>query len=478
MERPIRPDGPLAPLTIVAIDDDSDLLALISLAFADTPGVEVIAFTDPLEALEIVRRRHPHIVLVDLLMPDLSGMDVLERIMGFDPATDVMLMTAYYSTESAVEAIRKGACDYLEKPFTPEQLRARLDPVIAEAKRRQRAQQLDAEMLETCCFEGIVGRSPAVGELFSRIRRAAPYFRTILFSGATGTGKELAARATHKLSPASRGPFVVCNCAAIPENLFESELFGHVRGSFTSASADKAGMFEMANGGSLFLDEIGEIPLAAQAKLLRAVESGEVQRVGATVPRRIDSRIICATNRNLQNETAAKNFREDLYFRISMIEIKLPPLCQRQDDLPLLVRHFIARFAAQYSKNIEGITRRAEAALLRHSWPGNVRELENVIGYACMMTDSSQLDAVDLPPGFGSGPEPDFDYETELISLEAMERLHTRRVLDAMKGNKVRAAGILGISRATLYRLLTPKPGSGQTISSRSASQRIRRPVQ
>jgi transcriptional regulator with PAS, ATPase and Fis domain len=269
-------------------------------------------------------------------------------------------------------------------------------------------------MLESCRFEGIVGRSPAMLEVFARIRRAAPYFRTVLITGVTGTGKELVAHAVHRLSPASRGPFVVCNCAAIPECLLESELFGHVRGAFTSATSDKAGMFEAANGGTLFLDEIGEMPVQAQAKLLRAVENQEVQRVGSTTSRKIDVRIVCATNRNLPKEVEMKNFREDLFYRISMVEIRLPSLAERREDVPLLVRHFIDRFARQYGKPVEGLTRRAEAAILRCLWTGNVRQLENVIGYA-------------------------------------------RRVLQAVGGDKLRAAEVLGISRATLYRLLAPR---------------------
>jgi transcriptional regulator with PAS, ATPase and Fis domain len=287
----------------------------------------------------------------------------------------------------------------------------------------------------------------------------APYFRTVLVTGATGTGKELVAQAIHRLSPAARGPFVACNCAAIPENLLESELFGHVRGAFTSATSDKAGVFEAANGGTLFLDEIGELPLTAQAKLLRALEKQEIQRVGSTVTRKLDIRIVCATNRNLQREVERKQFREDFFYRIAMVEIRMPALADRREDLPLLVRHFIERFARQYGKPVEGLTRRAEAAILRAAWPGNVRELENAIGHACMMTVSSRIDLCDLPPGFcgtpASGPEYRLEKRgTETLSLDEVERLHARLVLEAAGGDKVRATEILGVSRSTLYRLL------------------------
>jgi DNA-binding NtrC family response regulator len=444
-------------VTLAAIDDDPDLLALVAAALGAEEDLELLLLTDPLEGLDVIRRRRPQIVLVDLIMPGISGMDLLERVVRLDPATDVILMTAHYSTESAVEAIKKGACDYLNKPFTREQLRTRVAPLIAEAKRRQRTQELDDEMLESCRFEGIVGRSPAMLEVFARIRRVAPYFRTVLITGVTGTGKELVAHAIHRLSPASRGPFVVCNCAAIPESLLESELFGHVRGAFTSATSDKAGMFEAANGGTLFLDEIGEMPVHAQAKLLRAVENQEVQRVGSTAPRKIDVRIVCATNRNLPKEVEMKNFREDLFYRISMVEIRLPALAERREDLPLLVRHFVDRFARQYGKPVEGLTRRAEAVILRCPWTGNVRQLENVIGYACMMTDSSRIDACDLPPGVSTGAGPEMEGPVDMMSLEELEPMHARRVLQAVGGDKLRAAEILGISRATLYRLLAPR---------------------
>jgi DNA-binding NtrC family response regulator len=441
-------------IILVAIDDDPELLALACAALGSEPDLELLTFVDPLEALEAVRRRRPHIVLVDLVMPGISGMEVLARIVQIDPATDVILMTAHHTTESAVESIKKGACDYLNKPFTREQLRGRIAPFIAEAKRRRRAAELDREILEACRFEGIVGRNPSMHEVFARIQRAAPYFRTVLIAGASGTGKELVARAIHRLSPGGAGPFVACNCAAIPESLVESELFGHVRGAFTSATSDKAGMFEAANGGTLFLDEIGEMPLSAQAKLLRIVENHEVQRVGSTVSRKVDVRIVCATNRNLQQDVERKSFREDLFFRISMVEIRLPSLVERREDLPLLVRHFIDRFAKKYAKSVGGITRRAEAAIMRHPWPGNVRELENVVGYACMMTDSTQIDACDLPPDFHGGPKAAAVGSVEMISLAELERSHAHRILNAVDGDKVRAAEILGVSRATLYRLL------------------------
>jgi DNA-binding NtrC family response regulator len=449
-------------VTLVAIDDDEDLLALVSTALGKADDLRVITVAQPEDGLEIVIRQRPHIVLLDLMMPRISGMDLLETIVKTDPTIDVVLMTAYYTTESAVLAIRKGACDYLNKPFTSETLRERVGDLVADVRQRWRAQELDEKLLEACRFEGIIGHSPLMRDVFVRLRRIAPHFRTVLISGATGTGKELAARALHRLSPAAGGPFVVCNCAAIPEALLESELFGHVRGAFTTATSDKPGMFEAANSGTLFLDEIGDMPLASQAKLLRAVQHQEFQRLGSTAPRKVDIRIICATNRDLCKEVEAKRFREDLYYRIAMVEIRLPSLEERREDLLLLARHFISRFASTYDKPIRGATRRAETALLRHAWSGNVRELENVIGYACMMTNSGAIDVWDLPDNFRSKPEDNTTGTVDLISVDEMVQIHASRVLDAVGGDKVRAAEILGVSRATLYRLLATKQGKAE----------------
>jgi DNA-binding NtrC family response regulator len=440
---------------LVAIDDDPQSLALVSAALKRY-DIEILTAEDPVAGLEIVRRRRPQMVLVDLMMPGMSGMEVLERIVEADPAIDVILMTAHYSTESAVEAIQKGACDYLNKPVSLDRLRERVERVLAEVERRRKAGRLDAELLDACRFEGIIGRSPLMLEAFARISRVAPHFRTALVTGATGAGKELVARALHHLSPVSAGPFTVCNCAAIPESLVESELFGHTRGSFTGATQDQAGMFEHAHGGVLFLDEIGELPLPAQAKLLRAVQNQEIQRVGSPALRKVNVRIVAATNRDLRSLAEEKLFREDLFFRLSMVEIKLPALAERKEDLPLLLRHFIDHFCGLYGKSIEGLTRRAEAVLARYSWPGNVRELENTIGYACMMAESGRIDVADLPDNF----QREFPADAaglELVSVDEIQRIHARRVVDYYGGDKLRAAEVLGVSRATLYRLLGPR---------------------
>jgi len=315
--------------------------------------------------------------------------------------------------------------------------------------------------METCQFQGMVGGSPVMLEVFDRIRRAAPHFRTALVTGPTGAGKELVARALHGLSPVHSKSLAVSNCSAIVESLFESELFGHVKGAFTGAAADKIGFFEYAAGGTVFLDEIGEMPLTTQTKLLRVIENREYQRVGSPVPRKTDVRIIAATNRDLRRLVSLGSFREDLYYRLSMIEIRLPSLAERPEDLPLLSRYFLERFAGEYAKPVPRVTRRAEALLASYSWPGNVRELENVLGHACMMTDSDLIDVADLPEHMRNPPPRSHPGQVEFVPMSVVERRHASAVLAALNGNKVQAAKILGIHRATLARLLQEEGRAG-----------------
>ena len=441
------------PILLLAIDDDPQSLEFVKDALAQE-NLEILTTTDPELGLELVLRRHPQIVLLDLMMPKIRGMELLERILEADPGTNVMLMTGHYSTEAAVEAIQKGAYDYLNKPLSVEKLRQRVDQLIAEARQRRRTLQLDRELLKVYEFEGLLGRSPLMLDVFARVRRVAPHFRTVLVTGATGTGKELVARALHRLSPAASGRFAVCNCSAIVETLFESELFGYVKGAFTGATQDKSGLFEYANGGTLFLDEIGEMPLATQAKLLRVLQSQEIQRVGSPAVRKVDVRVVAATNRDLRARVAEKEFRDDLYYRLSMVEVKLPLLAERKEDVPLLVRYLVERFATQYNKPIRGLTRRAQALLARYMWPGNVRELENALGHACMMVEGDLIDVRDFPDTLRKPAERELVEDEDLIPLDELQRRHALRVLARVGGNKKRAAEILGIARTTLYQLL------------------------
>ncbi|HEY1756503.1 MAG TPA: sigma-54 dependent transcriptional regulator [Bryobacteraceae bacterium] len=445
-------------LCLLIIDDNEKSLELLSSALAQ-PGLEILTASDPEKGIDLVFERHPQIVLTDLVMPNLTGMEVLERIMEFDPSTEVILMTAHYSTESAVEAIKKGASDYLNKPISLAALRERVGKLVEEARRQQRSRQLEGELLANSEFEGIVGRSPVMREMVLQIRRVAPHFRTMLITGETGTGKDLVARALHSLSPVASGRYVVLNCSAVVETLFESELFGHVKGSFTGATNDKAGLFEHAHGGTLFLDEIGDMPLSTQAKLLRVLQNQEVLRVGSLTPRKVDVRVIAATNHNLRAAVAERRFREDLFYRLSMVEIQVPRLAERKEDMPLLERHFIAKFAAQYKKEIRGLTHRAQVRLSMHSWPGNIRELENVLGHACMMAMSDTIDIQDFPSYLRShagaeearqilAPAP------EVGTLADQERMLIVRALETAGGNQSQAARVLRIGRDALrYKL-------------------------
>ena len=440
-------------VTLLAIDDDPKSLELIQDTLS-RDDLTILTSTDPAAGLELALQHHPEIVLLDLVMPGIDGIAVLERILAAVPTTEVILITGHYTAESAVEAIRKGASDYLTKPLSIANLRERIGALIAENCRRQRAMQLDGEMLKTSIFEGMVGRSPLMLEVFARIRRAAPHFKTALVTGATGTGKELVARALHKLGPAASARFAVCNSSAIVETLFESELFGHVKGAFTGATQDKVGLFEYAAGGTVFLDEIGDLPLVTQTKLLRVLETREYQRVGSPAPRKTDVRVVAATNRDLRRMIERKEFREDLFYRLSMIELKLPGLAERKEDLPLLQRHFIERMAAEYEKPIRGIAQRAKILLARYSWPGNVRELENVLAHACMMCEGDTIDIADLPEHMTAPEDNARSSGEELLPMAEVHKRHAVRVLAAVHGNKAEAARILGLHRATLYRLI------------------------
>ncbi len=448
-------------LSIVILDDNPGSLELLSTALS-REGVAIHTASRPTEALDLIRRLRPQLVLTDLVMPEMSGLEVLSRIMEFAPATDVVLMTAHYTTETAVEAIRKGAADYLEKPIRLPVLRERVGRLIEDARRRQAA-GTESE------FEGLIGTSPPMAELFARIRRIAPHYRSALIQGATGTGKDLVARALHARSGV-KGQYVVLNCSAVVETLFESELFGHVKGAFTGADRDKPGLFEAASEGTLFLDEIGDMPISTQAKLLRALQNQEIQRVGSLQARKVNVRVIAATHRNLRQAVAERHFREDLYYRLTMVEIPVPSLAERKEDLPLLIRHFLSRFAGEYGKAIRGVAPRARLALERHSWPGNVRELENALGHACMMAEGAEIDIADLPPSVllggaplaapaaaPSSPETAADNPAAghasadgQASLAEHERQLVVTALDRARGNQSEAARTLGIGRDAL----------------------------
>jgi DNA-binding NtrC family response regulator len=442
------------PFVVLVIDEDAQNLNLVRTAL-EQHGLRIVAAEDPEAGFATFLRIRPRVVLLRLEMKKVAGMELLARMLAVDPGVDAILMAADYSTESAVAAIKEGACDYMTKPLDIAKLRSRIVGLHADAEQRRKTLNLDLEMVEAYSFEGIVGRSPLMLEVFAKVRRIAPHFRTVLVTGPTGTGKELVAQALHRLSSAARNKFVVCNCSALVESLLESELFGHVRGAFTGAAQDKAGLFEHADGGTIFLDEIGELSPNAQAKLLRVLQNRQIQRVGAVVPRDVNVRVVAATHRNLKTMVKEGKFREDLYYRLAMIDLQLPPLASRREDLPLLIRHFVEKFASEYKKPIAGLSRRAQLRMAAYPWPGNVRELENVIGNACMMVDDTVIDVGDLPERFRERLAGEATADDTLLSLEEVQRRHILRVLEGVGGNKARAAEVLGIGRATIYELLS-----------------------
>jgi two-component system response regulator HydG len=455
------------PLLLV-VDDELPVLKVIERVAAKA-GYDVVTCASGTEALRELMRRPADLAMVDLRMPDVNGLDLLRQIRVSVPSCEVILMTGYAAVDSAVEAIKLGAREYLTKPFDFDRLRDILVGIREELGRRAHVVALEDQVARQLEFSGMLGRSPVMQEVFSLIQRLAPHAKVVLLYGETGTGKELAARAFHNAGTRRTRPFVTINCSAVVDTLFESELFGHTRGAFTGAVESKPGVFEAAQGGTLFLDEIGELPISVQAKLLRALEYGEVQRVGSLQPKRVDVTVIAATNRDLRSEVAAGRFRGDLFYRLNVVEVKLPPLRDRREDIPYLTAAFMRECAQRISKPLSGLTSAAERLLLQAPWDGNVRELKNVIERACMLTDGNVISERELAGAFGpesaATPRPRH-VESGLprvngngnghatTALEELERDHIVDVLRQVKGNRMAAAKLLGISRRALYRRL------------------------
>jgi DNA-binding NtrC family response regulator len=411
------------------------------------------------EALEAVRQVRPRLVFLDLILPDGYGLDLLAEILRIDPTISVILVTGQYSIETAVKAIQSGAYDYFTKPIDLARLKTRVDEWMeGERARQTNAGSSETEIASEVRVDGFVGKSAVMRGLFSRVQRAAQHYSAALVTGESGTGKELVARSLHHLSGRS-GPFVVCNCSAIPDSLFESQLFGHVKGAFTGATRDEPGFVGAAQDGTLFLDEIGELPVTLQPKLLRFLQNGEIQRVGSPTLIHSNARVVAATNLDLRELVKQRSFREDLYYRLAMVQFRVPPLRDRMEDFPLLLRHFLDRYAAQYAKPELTPTPQAERILRRHAWPGNIRELQNVLGYACMMARNSVVELSDFPEWWVATlgePAP-----ASTRALQALEYQHIQQVLTECGGNRTRAAKALGIGRATLYRALAKPCAAG-----------------
>ena len=466
---------------LVIVDDEQGILDVVS-RFAERAGFDVLACAGGRAAIALIQTRRPDLVMVDLRMPEIGGLDILRAIRDVDAHCQAVLMTGYASVDTAVEAVKLGAMDYLSKPLDFGRLDQLLAGVREEIDRRRSVLSMEGDLAKRLEFHGMIGRGPRMQDLFGMIRRLAPHVRLALVTGETGTGKELVARALHSIGPRRDRRFIAVNCSAVNDTLFESELFGHVRGGFLGAPESKPGLFELADGGTLFLDEIGGLPPAAQAKLLRALELGEVNRVGAMEPRRVDVHVIAATNRDLRAEVTANRFRSDLYYRLNVVEVRLPPLRDRREDIPYLTSAFVHEIAEKLQKPLRGLTPGAEARLSDAAWDGNVRELRNVVERACILADGEFVTerelAACLPPPSAT-PQPAAPYQPATTSVAGerpatdllvnVERDHIQRALVRTGGNKKAAAQMLGLSRRALYRRLERLDLSG-TISRRRHS--------
>ncbi len=442
--------------TVLVVDDEPGMVALVE-RFARGEGFETIGRAGGQPMLAELPALRPDAAIVDLQMPDVGGIELLKAIRDAVPSCQVILMTAHASVDSAIEAVKLGALDYVQKPLDFDRLRELLATVKHGLERRKLLLAVDSEMASRFEFNGMIGRSAVMQQLFDSIRRLAPHVRTVLVTGETGTGKELVARALHKLGGRKDRRFTTSNCSAIVETLFESELFGHMRGAFTGATEAKPGLFELSDGGTIFLDEIGELPVVMQAKLLRVVEYGEVQRVGATEPKRVDVRVITATNRTLGDEVAAGRFRQDLFYRLNVVEIPLPPLRDRPEDIPYLSAAFVKEFSERFKKSIHAISPGAERVLQNAPWPGNVRELRNTIERVCMLTDGPILSEREVLAVVGGGARSMPRRTAALAPQPAPAELSPDALQQALQragGNKSEAARLLGLSRRAYYRRL------------------------
>ncbi len=436
-------------IDLLLVDDDPEFRGSLARRFLRR-GYRVQEAASGEEALELADRRQFGVAVLDMVMPEMSGIELLERLKKAHPECEAIMLTGQGTIESAVQAMRLGAYDYITKPFPL----AELELLVQKAHQRhalhQENQQLKAVLDRQQPTYEMIGQSAPMREVYRLIERAGRTDKAILIQGESGTGKELVARALHRHSPRAAQPLVVINCAALPETLLESELFGHEKGSFTGALATKPGLFELADHGTLFIDEIGELAGSLQAKLLRVLEDGSMRRVGSIKERRVDVRLLAATNRNMEEEVQAGRFREDLYYRINVMSLELPPLRQRTGDIPLLVRHFLG---SDWS-----IDAPAMAMLERYSWPGNIRQLANALDRAKIMADGQLVTLEDLPREItgGSAPTPRAVHE-EALNIDALceiQKAHVVGVLERERGNKARAARALGINRRSLYRLL------------------------
>ncbi|MGB7293296.1 MAG: sigma-54 dependent transcriptional regulator [Thermodesulfobacteriota bacterium] len=414
---------------------------------------EVVTAPDGEAALQEISNQDFDLAFVDVRMPGIDGLQLLDEIRKVSPQTSVIIATAYGSIGCAVEALKNGAHDYIVKPLIFDEVLVKVKNIIAFKKLTRANELLKAECEQKCDFDNIVGTSPKIANVIDLAKKVAPTKSTVLIRGESGTGKELIACAIHQSSPRNKENFVTINCAAIPDNLLESELFGHVKGAFTGAQTNKVGLFKIADGGTLFLDEIAELSLKLQVKLLRVIEDGEVLPVGGVKPIKTDIRIIAATASDLFKDVEKGNFREELYYRLNVFEIVLPPLRERKEDIPLLINYFLNRFNLGLRKMVSGVDTQAMRVLLNYSWKGNIRELQNVIERAMILCEGDVITTSDLPPLLSEG-KTHTDKEDEKLkeTLREYERIHIIKILEKTGNDKKEAAELLGLSLSSLYR--------------------------
>jgi DNA-binding NtrC family response regulator len=446
--------------SLLLVDDEESFRKLTAREL-ERSGFTVVAAGTLQDARQALAKDGFHVVLLDVRLPDGSGLDLLGEIRESFPGTDVVMLTAYGTVQEAIQAMKQGAHDFLTKPAKLGELEAVLEKVMEKQALQRGNVALQREVERLMPSEGFVGQSPRIRELLGMVARVAETDSTVLIRGESGVGKELIARAVHRNSNRSRQPFVVVDCASLHENLLQSELFGHEKGAYTGAIRLKHGLFEVADRGTIFLDEIGEVTPALQVKLLRVLESGTFRRVGGNTDIKVDVRVIAATNRSLETMMKDGGFREDLYYRLNVFSVNIPPLRERREDIPLLVQHFIRNSSIVPKREVR-VTPEAMEVLTRYLWPGNVRELENVIERALILCDRGAIEPEHLP--IGVRLEPSFrpaDDNGRLVTLEEVERRYIRRVLDECKGHRHKAASILGISERNLYRKLKEIEATG-----------------
>lgn len=437
-------------LNILIVDDEPIIRKSLSQIFS-RDGYEASLAADGPTALDLLKKNYFHIAFVDLKMPGMTGHEVLKEIKKRSPATEVVIITGYGTVETAVEAMKIGAYDYITKPFTPKAIRLIMKKIIVKRNLSGVSQQKNLVITYNDKGDAIIGSTPRMQEIYQLILKVAPTDSTVLISGESGTGKELIARAIHYNSHRKDKPFLTVDCGSLVETLFESELFGHVKGSFTGAIATKHGSFELAHGGTFFFDEISHISLSIQAKILRAIQEKEIKRVGATETIKVNVRVIAATNEELRRLVQENKFREDLFYRLSVIPIHLPPLRERKPDIIPLANHFLKKYNQRRKRNINGISKIVQENLLNYNWPGNVRELENVIERAVVIEDANEITYSSLPTHIrgtehGTGAD-----QFEIRRLDQIEKEYIIKTLKATSWNRSRTAKLLGIDRKTLY---------------------------